>query len=62
MNDNDEEMPDTQNTQNTQTTQNAADMCFSQEFGDSPMHPGPWGRLCPNKPKFLTIGKNGFTF
>lgn len=40
----------TQNTENTQPTDP-----FSQDFCDSPMVL-PWGRLCPNKPKFIPVG------
>lgn len=39
----------TQNTENTQPTDP-----FSQDFCDSPMVL-PWGRLCPNKPKFIPV-------
>ncbi|XP_051154594.1 ovarian-specific serine/threonine-protein kinase Lok-like [Leptopilina boulardi] len=52
---NNQDITDSQRTtQNTQTTQ-VADIFSSQDFPDSPMSLLPWGRLCPNKPKFIPV-------
>ncbi|XP_043484475.1 ovarian-specific serine/threonine-protein kinase Lok-like [Leptopilina heterotoma] len=48
---NSQDIPDSQKT--TQNTQ-VGDI-FSQDFLDSPVSLLPWGRLCPNKPKFIPV-------